>query len=446
MARKDPSNKRDTDDKAGFKWATEKPAGAGEDRVAKRRKLRRLVLIVLPPAALMLLWTAVHRIPWLGPLVADSLRAVIGAEAVTTMEDLAYAAQDRIKRLLSSDEKPKAYWEVPKPSSKRAAPLPTRKLQGCEIGPFQPRDPGPMHTSWSAPGDGRWVGVEAGPLDRFGSPAMYKTLLHPDKQRSWAAVSLVAVDLRRVKLHMMAGKREPKSSTKEAYGYKRAALIPPRHRGALLAAFNGGFKAVHGQYGMKIDGVTLIKPRSISCGIAMLAGEELVIGDWARLAKRADKAVWWRQTPSCMVDQGKLHPGLVSEKNTYWGATLNGHTVIRRSAIGISADGKVLYSGIGDHTTAPAIALAMKHAGAAFVAQLDVNWSYPKLVLYKHLGLPDPIATKLCDGFEFTRTEYLQVPSPRDFFYLTLKSDRQVRKAVCGGEASRAKTRRDSAG
>ena len=443
MATKDSNN---SDDKAGFKWATEKPAAAREDSVAKRRKLRRIVILVVPPALLLVLWMAIHRIPWLGPLVADTLRAVIGAEAVTKLEDFAYGAQDRIKRLPSSDEKPKAYWEVPKKAGKQTAPLPVRKLQGCEVGPFKPRDPGPVHKSWSAPGDGTWIGVEAGPPDRFGSPAMYKTLLHPDKQRSWAAVSLVAVDLRRVELHMMAGRREPKSSTKEAYSYKRPALIPARHRGVLLAAFNGGFKAVHGQYGMKIDGVTLIKPRSISCGIAMFSGGELVIGDWSRLAKRQAKAVWWRQTPSCMVDQGKLHPGLVSEKNTYWGATLNGHTVIRRSAIGISANGKTLYSGIGDHTTAPAMALAMKHAGAAFVAQLDVNWSYPKLVLYKHLGLPNPIATKLCDGFEFTRTEYLQVPSPRDFFYLTLKNDRQVRKAVCGGEASRAKSGRPSAG
>ena len=95
------------------------------------------------------------------------------------------------------------------------------------------------------------------------------------------------------------------------------------------------------------------------------------------------KLRWWRQTPGCMVELGKLHPGLAADDNTYWGSTIEGSTVIRRSAIGVSEDGRVLYVGIGDSTTAPAIARAMKHAGAHSIAQLDVNWSYPKFLLYE---------------------------------------------------------------
>jgi hypothetical protein len=288
---------------------------------------------------------------------------------------------------------------------------------------------GPVHESWSAPGDGKWVGIPD-PRHPGEPPRMYKTLLHPDPHRSWTAVSVVAVDLRRVDLHLVAGRYEPKAKTKEGRAYNRPALIPNEHHDVLLAAFNGGFKAEHGHYGMRVDGVTLLKPRSLSCWVAKKSDGSLVIGDYARLSKKVTETTWWRQTPGCMVEAGEMHPGLRDRKNTYWGATLDGNTVIRRSAIGLSADGQTLFSGIGDHVNARAIALAMKHAGAAHVAQLDVNWSYPKFVLYQPTGAGLE-AQPLCDGFEFSKAEYIRKPAQRDFFYLTRKSDRQIEAVAC---------------
>jgi len=303
------------------------------------------------------------------------------------------------------------------------------------VPPFAPADVGPVHQSWSAPGDGQWVPLADPSGRRDDSPLMYKTLVHPDKNRSWAAVSVVAVDLRRVDLHLVAGRREPVGQTEEAAAYQRPALIPEKHHAELLAAFNGGFKAEHGHYGMKVDGVLLLPPRTKACWIGLLRSEELVMGDYRRLQEQEPQALWWRQTPECMVDSGQLHAGLRSEQSTYWGATLDGKTVIRRSAIGLSSDGRVLFSGIGDHVTARALALGMKHVGAATVAQLDVNWSYPKFVVYqRHEAGGQLVATPLCDGFELSEDEYLRQRAERDFFYLTRKSDQRVTQQVCGGE------------
>src|SRR5690606_28946328 len=81
-------------------------------------------------------------------------------------------------------------------------------------------------------------------------------------------------------------------------------------------------------------------------------------------------------------------------------------------------DGKILYVGISNHTTAKVMAAGMFHAGAASVAQMDVNWSYPKFVTYE-LHKDDllyPVA--LADGFEFSDKLYLRERSMRDFFYL----------------------------
>jgi hypothetical protein len=95
--------------------------------------------------------------------------------------------------------------------------------------------------------------------------------------------------------------------------------------------------------------------------------------------------------------------------------------VIRRSAVGISKDRQILYVGISNHTTAKVMALGMHHAGADAVAQMDVNWSYPKFVTFeeKKDGLLYPIA--LAEGFEFSDKLYLRERSMRDFFYLARK-------------------------
>ena len=45
---------------------------------------------------------------------------------------------------------------------------------------------------------------------------MYKTLLHPDKGRSWAEVFVVAIDLKQVNLYPVVGTQEPQPDSDEA--------------------------------------------------------------------------------------------------------------------------------------------------------------------------------------------------------------------------------------
>lgn len=412
--------------------ASELSVWARKPRTTSKRKplrWRRVLAGLAAGGAVMLglLWFAAHRVPWVGSALADGLRSVVGVEAVTALEDFAYGLQDRAALAWRGDEAPKAYWVVP-PQIELPA---STQVKGCELPTFRPADVGPVHAQFEAPGDGVWVPMDDR-VDPGATPRMFKTLLHPDPKRSWAAVSLVAIDLRQVELHLRAGRHEPKASTAEGRRAERTGLIPRAHQTLLLAAFNGGFKAQHGHWGMMVDGVTLLPARKGACVVGQRDDGRVVIGPIADLEATLGEMRWWRQTPDCMLDDGELHVGLRSEKNTYWGATLKGETVIRRSAIGISADGQTLYSGIGDHTTARAIATAMKHAGAAHVAQLDVNWSYPKFVVYRDGSDGQPEATKLCEGFEFSPDEYVRLVASRDFFYLTRRDDETVKQLVCG--------------
>ena len=391
----------------------------------------RVLLWLLGSGVLLvaLVWYAVHHFDWAGPLVANSLRAVVGDNTVAKLEDLVYGAEDRVNRVLKKDELPKAYWNVPSaavapstaPVASSSAPPPANAPP-----PFKLDNPGPALKDWSAPGDGEWVGVRDARHPEE-PPRMLKTLLHPDKGRSWAEVFVIAIDLKQVELFPVAGTQEPQPDSDEAKKYLREGKIPIASQAKLLAAFNGGFMTEHGGYGMKLDGVTIAKPKPRACTIALYKDGSLRIASWPELQSGEDAMLWFRQTPECMWENDKLHAGLQAGAGLKkWGSTVDGETVIRRSGIGLNPERSVLFVAITNHTSARVLADGLHHAGATDVAQLDVNWSYPKFVTFEPIGRtsvlhPVPIAP----GFEYSDDEYLRKKEKRDFFYILRKEPEQ---------------------
>ncbi len=384
---------------------------------------RRLMLVgTVASACLLVFWFAIHRVPWLGPLLADTGRAVLGPRAVGAAEDLAYGLDDRWQRFWRRGEEPAAYWEVPTVKTTVDASRPLIATGAMAYQPaFPPRSVGPVHATMRAAGDGTWLPmVPKGSPD--GPPVLAKTLLHPDARRPWSAVAVVALDLSRVDLHLKAGRYVPQATEPEAQGVERPGLIPPEDHERLLAAFNGGFKTVHGRLGMRADGVTLVRPRADACTVARFADGSLDVASWRQLVPRITEMQWYRQAPRCLVADGTRAEGLDNPHLADWGSGVSGTTIIRRSAIGISADRSTLFYGLGESISAANIALALTHAGAANVAQLDVNGTLPKFLTYERAspqGAPQPRG--LIDTVTFTRDEYVREPSSRDFFYVTLR-------------------------
>jgi hypothetical protein len=414
-----------------------KPAAAAPEKPRRRllspkarKRLKRVLLgfAIALPIVIGAMWYAANHVPWFGAFMADTLRSVIGTEAVADLEEFTYDLEDRWNRFWREGEKPKAYWESPSAapsalpggsvsSAPSAAPAPSGAAVAlADAAPFHPRDAGPFDAKYAAPGDGLWtvVSLAGSPT---GAPLLYKTLIHPDSKRPWAEVFAVAVDLRRAQVHVVAGTREPKGTAPGAREAQRTGLIPATDLPALFAGFNGGFKEEHGHYGMKVGGVLLIKPRPDACTIAMTDTGELRIAPWKAVQDVEPTFQWWRQTPACLVASGKLHPGLYDE-NTNWGAALGGGTVVRRSAIGLDAEGKTLFVAVSNHTSPRAMAVAMAHVGAVNVAQLDINYSYPRFVLFPPGETGQPDSVSLFDGFKVDRDDYVRDPSIRDFFYL----------------------------
>jgi hypothetical protein len=163
-----------------------------------------------------------------------------------------------------------------------------------------------------------------------------------------------------------------------------------------------------------------LPPKPKSCTFGALANGQLRIGTWSAIENTAPEFSWWRQTPGCMIEGGALHPGLRSADSRNWGATIEGKTVIRRSAAGLSKDGSTLFIGISNSTTARALALGMQHAGAQNVAQLDVNFSFPRVLLYREEGDTGRVTARgAVKGLLYEKDEYIGRASTRDFFYVT---------------------------
>ncbi len=379
-------------------------------------------VFVLIPAT----WLAIHNIPGFGPAVADGVRAVFGPGVVAWAEDVSYDVQDRINRLRYKNAKPTTFWDAPSGAAKAPAIVaPSPSSSGDADAPAAPKDfPPPKfeapYPSIATDADGAWVPVD----DGLGAPpAMYKGLVHPDPRRAFAAVAVVAFDLRRGGVHLVAGMQEPAND--KIPSDHRPGLIPKDAQDDLMAAFNGGFKALHGHWGMMLDGDTFVPPRDIACTVGLYKDGSVKIGTWKELKDEQPNMFGYRQTPPCLVEDGKTNTALDVEYNKNWGATVSGETVIRRSAIGLDKSGHTLFYGLGEAVTAQALSRAMKAIGADAAAQLDVNYSYPRFLLYqREKGGTPRVASSLIPKIDYTKDEYVGRPELRDFFYLVRKRDR----------------------
>jgi hypothetical protein len=368
--------------------------------------------LALGGAALFATWLGIRTLPWFGPLLADNLRTFLGSENVTRLEETLAGVEDHVQHAVSRGEARSLSDATPS----ELLPTVTAEAPPLEV-ERRPSPLGPMYSTVTTAEDGIWQPVEARATP---NTVLYRTIVHPDPERVYAELFVFALDLSAVRVHAVAGSIEPKSAEPRP-DIARPGVIPESDREHLIAAFNGGFKAEHGQFGMMVDGKELLAPRRTSCTFAGLSDGSLRIGPWTALAAGAADYSFWRQAPGCMVEQGALHPGLSDVDSRRWGATLEGGTVIRRSAVGLSADRQTLFVGISNSTTARALAMGMRHAGAADVAQLDVNFSYPRFLVYREQPEAGLVAIGAVKGQLFERDEYLGHASTRDFFYVTAK-------------------------
>ena len=369
--------------------------------------------------------------PGVGAGAADLARAVLGDRPVAAVENLVLNAEDSLKQIKYAliPMPPAAPWQAlptltPIPQSSPTAtlaentPLPT-------LTPLPLPSPTPTPVGWRlvslpplgrAAAEGEWTPYL---WDAAGQVVAYRTFLQPDPQRSYVLVALVAFDLQATRLHLVLGWEEPASSVY----ITRPSRIPASDMlpGRILAAFNGGFKAEHGHFGVMLDGVTLIPPRDGFGTVAMFDDGRVALGAWGTDISASPHLLAWRQNGPLIIQNGRINPRTEVTAPQDWGYTTYGSTATGRSALGISADGRALYYAVGFDLTLPALARALLDAGAWQAIQLDINdfYTHFEAITPGHDG--KLTAVPLLDRMKGPGDQRYLTINRRDFFYVTTK-------------------------
>ncbi len=235
--------------------------------------------------------------------------------------------------------------------------------------------PAPMKPVFAGalPSEGQWISLDR---DRFisptpggSAPAFVTSFIRPSPARPDVRVYVTLWDPRQIALHMEAGTVEPTSAT----GEHGPGMVPraPEVLKHLVAGFNGGFQALHGEYGMDANGIEYLPPKPYAATVVELRDGSNGFGAWPSSAPVPDDVVAFRQNLTALVQDGRFNPW----GRTWWGGTPPGwpdqvHSA--RSAICLTREGFVGYF-YGTSIAADDLAQGMLAARCSFGIHLDMN-------------------------------------------------------------------------
>jgi hypothetical protein len=318
-------------------------------------------------------------------------------------------------------QEPKPATPTPEEAQPPAPPPETTAPAEAARPTFPPSDITPPFERTSQEGDGHWAafGNEALGELASASPALFhRSIIHPHPASRYHVLTVVAIDLERASLHYVPGSEDENLSRlpKDL----KPGLIPASESDQVLAVFNGGFQPRHGWWGMMAAEKVLVPPRDIGCTLAIYKDGTVRLAPWSSLSSTQSEMLAFRQTPPCLLDNGEVHRLLTARQDKMWAGKNPNEITRRRSAVGLSADGKVLYYGVGIELDALQLAQAMKLIGATQAAELDINWNWTRFLMF---GKSEPsaslkVTSTLLEGMVYNSRSYVARAEARDFFYL----------------------------
>jgi hypothetical protein len=297
---------------------------------------------------------------------------------------------------------------APEPGPESSSPPPPPRAKT-----FPPGDIAPPFARSAVEGDGRWQPLgEARAAD--GAPLLVTSVLHPHEASKFITLTLVAIDLGATRLGFLPG-ADDVGKLKVPF---TPGLVPADQQQRLIAVFNGGFMPQHGRWGMRVGETTILPPRDPGCTVAILASGDVRIRRWPELAPQDAEIHALRQTPPCLVEQGALHPDLVQNRDKAWAGRTPGIVTRRRSAIGLSKDGRILYYAIGVETPPKMLGAGLIAAGIHDAAQLDINWNWTRFFVFSSSADGRLAVSQTLADVEHGKRDYVERASERDFFYV----------------------------
>jgi hypothetical protein len=228
-----------------------------------------------------------------------------------------------------------------------------------------------------------------------------------------SGLALLSFDQRLVELRLHSGTIDAGTT-----GWRFGPSIGGAERRRLVAAFNGGFKLAIGAGGFQSYGRVGAALTDGLGSIVTYSNGSTDIGVWRHGVPAAGRhVVSVRQNLHLLVAGGHAaDTGCLS----CWGATLGGVTDPARSALGITADGHLVWVG-GEHLTVAALADALLAARVVRAVELDINPEWVAGYLYGHRGSRRPIArVPVTPGQPGVPGQFL-APYSRDFFSIVAR-------------------------
>lgn len=234
-------------------------------------------------------------------------------------------------------------------------------------------------------------------------------------------VTVVVLDQSRVRLVLHAGTLLPgRGLVWRTHGPR----LSPRERRAMLMVFNGGFKVPAGHGGWLAEGRTAVPLVTGAASVVTYTDGTTDIGAWGtEVPARGRTVSTVRQNLRLLVDRGRAtlpDPRSQAELEQVWGHTFRHAALVSRSALGVTADGRLVWAA-GTRVTVRALDDALLAQGAVRAMELDINAPLVRGFLVRAGSLVPLVVGQTQGGLHpaagpVPHCTYLATPCPRDFF------------------------------
>jgi hypothetical protein len=165
-----------------------------------------------------------------------------------------------------------------------------------------------------ANGEGIWTPYIQ---DAQGHIVAYQTSIQPDPSRPYTFVAIVAIDLTHTRLHYVLGASDPALPDTPMH----TGTMPEADRVAnvLLAAFNGGFKARHGQFVSMADGIQALPPRDGLGTIVIYQNGKVLLGECGTDPSMSPNILAFHQNGPLVIKKGEFNPRIYNNSPQDWG-------------------------------------------------------------------------------------------------------------------------------
>jgi hypothetical protein len=227
--------------------------------------------------------------------------------------------------------------------------------------------------------------------------------------RSSSGVTLMSFNQRLLTLRLHSGTVDAGT-----LGWRYGPSVGGAELGHLVAAFNGGFKLSTGSGGFEAYGHVGAPLQNGIGSVVTYSDGSTDIGSWHQGVPAPGKhVVSVRQNLALLIDHGTAASTV--DCVSCWGATLGGVVDPARSAVGVTADGRLIWAA-GEHLTVSQLAGALLGAHVVRAVELDINPEWVAGYLYGHRGGHGPLApVPAMAAQQGIPGEYLS-PWSRDFF------------------------------